>query len=80
MRKVNLNEIPDQERKSPKGKFGRASKNISIALGREPQSLDLSKRHSICRNGIRSIWRWSEFRRVKFFAHITRMRLSRSFT
>src|SRR6266704_1089197 len=45
MRKVNLNEIPEQERKSPKGKFGRASKNISIALGREPESLDLAKRH-----------------------------------
>src|SRR5205823_9535527 len=45
MRKVNLNDIPEQERKSPKGKFGRVSKNISIALGREPESLDLSKRH-----------------------------------
>ena len=46
MRKVNLKEIPEQERKSPKGKFGlSASKNISIALGREPESLDLSKRH-----------------------------------
>src|SRR5213595_3099369 len=45
MRKVNLKEIPEQERKSPKGKFGRASKNISIALGREPESLDLAKRH-----------------------------------
>src|SRR5882724_4474623 len=46
MRKVNLKEVPEQERKSPKGKFGRFSKNISIALGREPDSLDLSKRHS----------------------------------
>src|SRR5712691_3427689 len=45
MRKVNLKEIPEQERKSPKGKFGRASKDISIALGREPESLDLAKRH-----------------------------------
>ena len=45
MRKVNLKDIPEQERKSPKGKFGRVSKNISIALGREPESLDLSKRH-----------------------------------
>ncbi|PYK40952.1 MAG: cupin [Verrucomicrobia bacterium] len=45
MRKVNLKEIPERERKSPKGKFGRASKNISVALGREPESLDLSKRH-----------------------------------
>ena len=45
MRKVNLKDIPEKERKSPKGKFGRTSKNISIALGREPESLDLSKRH-----------------------------------
>jgi uncharacterized cupin superfamily protein len=45
MRKVNLKEISEQGKKSPKGKFGRASKNISIALGREPESLDLSKRH-----------------------------------
>jgi uncharacterized cupin superfamily protein len=45
MRKVNLKDIPEQERKSPTGKFGRVSKNISIALGREPESLDLSKRH-----------------------------------
>jgi uncharacterized cupin superfamily protein len=45
MHKVNLKDLPEQERKSPKGKFGRASKNISIALGRQPESLDLSKRH-----------------------------------
>ena len=45
MRKVNLKDVPEQERKSPKGKFGRASKNISVALGREPDSLDLSRRH-----------------------------------
>src|SRR5207244_1864466 len=45
MHKVNLKDIPEQERKSPKGRFGRASKNISIALGREPDSLDLAKRH-----------------------------------
>src|SRR5207249_8460043 len=45
MRKVNLKDIPEQERKSPKGKFHRTFKNISVALGREPESLDLSKRH-----------------------------------
>jgi uncharacterized cupin superfamily protein len=45
MRKVNLKDIPEQTRKSPKGKFGRFMKNISVALGREPESLDLSKRH-----------------------------------
>ncbi len=45
MRKINLKDVPEQERKSPKGKFGRITKNISVALGREPESLDLSKRH-----------------------------------
>src|SRR5881296_4021088 len=45
MRKINLKDVPEQERKSPQGKFGRFSKNISIALGREPESLDLAKRH-----------------------------------
>ncbi len=45
MRKVNVKDIPEQERKSPKGKFHKFVKNISIALGREPESLDLGKRH-----------------------------------
>ena len=45
MQKINLEDVPEQELKSPKGKFGRMSKNISIALGRDPESLDLSKRH-----------------------------------
>jgi len=45
MRKVNLKDVEWQERQSPKGKFGRRSKNISVALGRDPESLDLMKRH-----------------------------------
>jgi len=45
MHKVNLNEVPEEERKSPKGKFHKFVKDISIALGREPESLDLAKRH-----------------------------------
>jgi uncharacterized cupin superfamily protein len=45
MRKVNLQDVPEVERKSPKGKFRRTMKNISVALGREPESLDLLKRH-----------------------------------
>src|SRR5207237_1825142 len=45
MRKVNVKDIPEQERKSPKGKFHKFVKNISVALGREPESLDLAKRH-----------------------------------
>ena len=45
MRKVNLNDIAEDERKSPKGKFHKFVKDISIALGREKESLDLAKRH-----------------------------------
>ena len=45
MRKVNVKDIPEKKRKSPKGKFRRFMKDISVALGREPESLDLSKRH-----------------------------------
>src|SRR5207248_11319720 len=45
MRKVNLKDVEEQERQSPKGKFGRRSKDISVALGRDPGSLDLMKRH-----------------------------------
>src|SRR5205807_9693467 len=41
----NLKDVEGQERQSPKGKFGRRSKNISVALGRDPESLDLLKRH-----------------------------------
>ena len=45
MQKVNINEIQERERQSPNGKFARASKDISIALGRDPESFDLRKRH-----------------------------------
>jgi uncharacterized cupin superfamily protein len=45
MRKVNLKDVAEKEKQSPKGKFRRFTKNISIALGREPESLDLAKRH-----------------------------------
>src|SRR5438445_12776191 len=46
MRKVKLKGIRKQERKSPKGKFHKFVKNISIALDREPEPLDLWKRHA----------------------------------
>jgi uncharacterized cupin superfamily protein len=45
MRKVNLKDVKEEERKSPKGTFHKFVKDISIALGREPDSLDLSRRH-----------------------------------
>ena len=45
MQKVNINEIQERKRQSPNGKFGRASKDISVALGRDPESFDLRNRH-----------------------------------
>jgi uncharacterized cupin superfamily protein len=45
MQKVNLRDISEESWTSPKGKFGGASKNISIALGRKPASTDLNERH-----------------------------------
>jgi uncharacterized cupin superfamily protein len=45
MKKVNLSEIEESERHSPKGKYRKFVKDISIALGREKDSLDLAKRH-----------------------------------
>ena len=45
MRKVNLRDVQEEERRSPGGKYHKFVKNISVALGREPSSLDLIKRH-----------------------------------
>ena len=45
MRKVNLNGIKEEAWQSPGGKYTASFKGISEALGREPASLDLSKRH-----------------------------------
>src|SRR5205085_7676978 len=45
MRKVNLAEVAEEERKSPKGKYHKFVKDISIALGRDRESLDLARRH-----------------------------------
>jgi uncharacterized cupin superfamily protein len=45
MRKVNLKDIKEEERKSPRGKYHKFVKEVSIGLGREPESLDLAKRH-----------------------------------
>ena len=45
MRKVNINEIKEEAWLSPGGKYAVSFKGISEALGREPASLDLSKRH-----------------------------------
>ena len=45
MRKINLNEIKEEPWQSPGGKYAVSFKGISEALGREPASLDLAKRH-----------------------------------
>jgi len=45
MRKVNLQDIQEDTWSSPKGKFKSSGKGISEALGRDPFSTDLMKRH-----------------------------------
>ena len=45
MKKINLGQIQENERRSPTGKYHRFLTNISIALGREQDSPDLNKRH-----------------------------------
>ncbi len=45
MRKINTNDLTEYEWSSPKGKFTGAGKEISEALGRQPQSTDLMERH-----------------------------------
>jgi uncharacterized cupin superfamily protein len=45
MNKINLSHITEEERRSPRGKFHKRVKEISIALGREANALDLAKRH-----------------------------------
>ena len=53
MHKINTKDITEELWVSPKGKFGTADRNISIALGRDPASTDLAKRQpfdvEICR-------------------------------
>jgi hypothetical protein len=73
MRKVNLNEIKEEPWQSPGGKFAASFKGISEALGREPTSLDLSKRHPFDWNGIECLPGKQIFR-------ITRIQHSGSFT
>ncbi len=45
MKIVNLKDVAERERRSPKGKFHSFSREISVALGREDGSTDLLKRH-----------------------------------
>ena len=45
MLKINTNQLQEFSWSSPKGKFAGAGKEISEALGRDPVSMDLRKRH-----------------------------------
>ena len=53
MKKINTNELTEEHWASPKGKFAGAGKEVSEALGRKPQSMDMNERHpfdvEICR-------------------------------
>jgi uncharacterized cupin superfamily protein len=53
MRKINVKHLEELTWSSPKGKFAGAGKQVSEALGRDPTSTDLMKRHpfdvEICR-------------------------------
>ncbi len=45
MRKVNVLDIDELKWDSPKGRYQGAGKEISEALGRDPNSTDVMKRH-----------------------------------
>src|SRR5260370_39389093 len=45
MQKINTNHLPELTWYSPKKKFVGAGKQVSEALGRKPQSMDLNERH-----------------------------------
>ncbi|MBV9149069.1 MAG: cupin domain-containing protein [Candidatus Eremiobacteraeota bacterium] len=45
MRKVNTKDVEEETWTSPKGKFNGAGRQVSIALGRKPQSTDINERH-----------------------------------
>jgi uncharacterized cupin superfamily protein len=53
MRKVNVRDIPEDSWVSPKGKFASFDRELSVALGREVNSTDVTLRHpfdvEICR-------------------------------
>jgi len=45
MQKVNTHEMAEFSWSSPKGKFGGFGREVSEALGRQPQSMNLNERH-----------------------------------
>lgn len=44
MKKINIQDVAEKYTSSPKGKFAKGVKDISVALGRKPDSLDLGQR------------------------------------
>jgi uncharacterized cupin superfamily protein len=53
MKKINVRDVAEASSTSPKGKYSRSNKDLSIALGRKPDGTHLSDRHpfdvQICR-------------------------------
>jgi len=45
VQKINIKDIAEESWLSPSGKFGGASRELSVALGRKPFSTDLKERH-----------------------------------
>ena len=45
MKIINTRDSPEETWASPKGKFGGAGRQVSVALGRNPASTDLLERH-----------------------------------
>lgn len=45
MLKINTNALEEVVWSSPKGKFAGAGKDVSVALGRQPKSMNLDERH-----------------------------------
>jgi uncharacterized cupin superfamily protein len=45
MRKISLRDVPDEAWKSPKGTYQGSGKEISVALGRDPNSAEAIHRH-----------------------------------
>ncbi len=46
MKKINVRDVAEEERRSPRGKYHKFVKDISIALGRDADSHDLMQRHA----------------------------------
>jgi uncharacterized cupin superfamily protein len=45
MRHVRIDQVPEIEYRSPSGKYRTSYREVSVALGRDPDSTDIMKRH-----------------------------------